>query len=76
MHDQPNENFPNLKLKNLYGNSIIGWMKKHVTLKFKLAHMNSILVEIWGASKLSSATIAQEDFNKTQIPPFPRRTRA
>ena len=31
MHDQPNDKVPNVKLKNLYGNAIMNWMRHHVT---------------------------------------------
>ena len=45
MHDQLNNNAPNLKLKNLYGKARMNWMRKHGTLKFTTAQMNDIFVE-------------------------------
>ena len=40
----PNDNRPNLKLKGLYGQSIMNWHKQHGTLKFTISHMNAVLV--------------------------------
>ena len=68
MHDQPNNNGPNLKLNYLYGNARMNWMRNNGTLKFTRAHMNSILVEKWEAFKILSATITQEYFKKTHLP--------
>ena len=47
VHDQPNYNVTNMTLKNMYVNAIINCMRKHGTLKFALAHMNSVLVATW-----------------------------
>ena len=52
IHEHTNNNGPNLKLKNLYGNSIMNCMKNHGTLKFNPAHINFFLVETWEAFKL------------------------
>ena len=52
VHDQPNDNGPNMKLNNFYGNARMNWMRHHGTLKFTSAHMNSVLVETWEAFKL------------------------
>ena len=62
VHDQPNDNGLNMKLDNFYGNARKKCMRKHVTLKFTPAHINYVLVETWGAFKLSSATITQKRF--------------
>ena len=45
MHYQTNDNFPNMKLNNLYGNTRTTWMRHHRTLKFTLSQMNSVPVE-------------------------------
>ena len=71
VHDQPSNNGPNMKLKILYGNARINCMRHHVTLKFILAHINSVLVETWEIFKLSSATITQKYFKKTHLIPPP-----
>ena len=44
LHDQPNNNGPNLNLNNIYNNSRMKWTRKNGTLKFTPAHMNAILV--------------------------------
>ena len=44
VHDHPNDNGPNLKLNNMYNNAIMKWKRKHGTLKFTPAHINTILV--------------------------------
>ena len=44
VHNQPNDNGPNLKLVNMYGNSRMNRMRKHGTLKFITTHTNSVLV--------------------------------
>ena len=69
-HDQPNDNGPNTKLNNLYGNKVMNWMRYHGTLKFKRYHMNSVLVETWEDLKLSSATITHKAFKKTHLLPL------
>ena len=69
-HDHPNDNGPNLKPENLYGNEIMNWMRNNGTLKFMVAHMNDSLDETWEAFKLSSTTITQETFKKTHILPL------
>ena len=65
MHYQPNNNGPNKKLKNLYGNARMNWMIHHVTLKFTPANMNYLLIETWEYFKLLSAKICQKYFKKT-----------
>ena len=69
VNDQPNNNGPNLNLNILYGNVIMKWMRKHGTLKFTPAHMNSVLFEKWESLKISYATITQEYFKKKHISP-------
>ena len=70
MHDQKNDNGPNMKLKNLYGNARMNWMIHHGTLAFTPAHMNSALVATWEAFKLSTATITQKSFKRTHLLPL------
>ena len=60
VHYQPNDNGPNMKLKNLYGNARINCMRHHLTIKFSPLHMNYALVETWEAFKILSATITQK----------------
>ena len=74
VHDQPNNNGPNMKLNNFYDNAKMNWMRHHGTLKFTPAHMNYVPVETWEAFKLSYVTITQEYFRMTHIsPPLPTR---
>ena len=70
VYDKQNNNGTNLKLNNLYGNARMNWMSKHVTLKFTIAHINSIIVETWEYLKTPSTTITQEYFKKTHLPPL------
>ena len=70
MHGHPNDNGPKIKLKNVYGNARMNWMRHHGTLKFTPTHMNSVLVETWEYFKPSFATITQEYFKKTHLPPL------
>ena len=66
----PNKNGPNTKLKNLYGNAKMNWIRNHGTLKFTLTHINYFLVVTWEAFKILSATITKNYFKKTHIPPL------
>ena len=68
VHDHPNNNGPNTKLNNMYGNARMKNMKHHGTLKFSLPRMNSTLVETWGAFELSHTKITQKSPNKTPPP--------
>ena len=43
-------------------------MSHYVTLKFTQPHINYVLVETWEAFKLSSTTISQKYFEKTNLP--------
>ena len=43
-------------------------MSHYVTLKFTQPHINYVLVETWEAFKLSSTTISQRYFEKTNLP--------
>ena len=45
VHDQPNDNGPNMNIKNLYGNARMNWMRHHRTLKSTPPHTNYVLVE-------------------------------
>ena len=77
VHDQSNNNGPNLKLNNLYDNARMNWMSNHGTIKFTPSHINSVLVETWSAFKISSAKITQESSKKTHLPPpFPYWTKS
>ena len=67
VHYQTNDNGPKMKLKSLYVNAIMNWMRHHGTLKFIPPHMNSILVETWEAFKISSEIITHNDFKKTHL---------
>ena len=67
VHDYPNDNVPNIKLKNLYGNARMNCIRHYGTLKFTPPHMNSFLVETWEAFKLSSAEITRKGFKKTHL---------
>ena len=44
VHEHLNNNGQNLKLKNFNGNERMNSISKHVTIKFTMAHMNTILV--------------------------------
>ena len=46
VHDHPNNNSPNTKLNNLYGNTRMNWMSNHGTLNFTPPHMNYVIVDI------------------------------
>ena len=67
VHDQPNDNGPNMNIDSLYGNSRMNWTRHHGTLKFIPAHINSVLVETWEAFKLPSATTTQKAFKNTHL---------
>ena len=45
-------------------------MRKHVTLKSTMGHMNAVLFETWEAIKLSYIAITQEAFNNTHLSPL------
>ena len=51
VHDHTKYIGPKKKLNILYGNSIMKWMRYHVTLNFTPTQMNYVLVEIWEAFK-------------------------
>ena len=70
LHDQRNDNGPKTKVKNLYGNVKMNYMRHHGNLKFTPAHMNSFFVSTQEAFKLSSAKISQHAFKKTHILPL------
>ena len=70
LHNQPNNNGPNMKRNYLYGNARMNWRGNHGNLNFTLSHINSIFVETWEAFKLSSATINQKHFKKTRLLPI------
>ena len=70
MHDQKNDNGQNMKLKNLYGNAIMNWMRHHGTLKFTPSQKNYVLVATWVSFKPSSEKITQNTFKRTHILPL------
>ena len=70
VHDQPNDNGPNMKIKDLYGNVRINWMRYHGTLKFTPHHLNYVLVETQEAFKLSSTKTTHKYFRKNKILPI------
>ena len=45
VHNRPNNNGPNLNLKNIYGNTRINQMRKYGALKFMTDHKNAILLK-------------------------------
>ena len=69
VHDQLNDNGPNLKLKYLFCEARMNWMRKHITLKFTIAQINATMVETWEAFKNSSASITKYAFNNPPPPP-------
>ena len=71
MHDQTGDNGPNMKIKNLYGNTIINWTRHHGTLKFTLSQMNSGHVITCEAFTLSTTTITQNALKNKNNPPPP-----
>ena len=59
-----------MKLNNFNDNARMNWTRHHGTLKFSPTHINYVLVEIWKAFKLLSATITQKYFKKTHLTPL------
>ena len=53
----PSDNEPNVKFNNMYGNIRMDWMRKDITLKFNMDHMNSIPVETLEAFNSESTSI-------------------
>ena len=74
VHDQKNNNVPNMKLNNFYGNTRMNWMIHHRNLKFTPPHMNYVIVETCEYFKPQSVKINQKYFKNT--PPSPQRTSA
>ena len=70
INDQPNDNGPNSTLKALYNILKAKWILKYGTTRFQPHHMNSILVEAWGAFKVSSGNIIVDSFAKTHLFPL------
>ena len=70
MHDHTNNNGTNMKPKNLYGNEIMNWMRKHRTLKFTPDLMNYVLIKTWEAPKLSPTATTHKYFNTTHLSPL------
>ena len=62
-NSHPNDDVPKLKLKGLYVQAIMNWQRQHGTLKFKKAHMNAVLVEIWRYFHIYSSPIITNAFN-------------
>ena len=69
VNDHPNDNVSNAKLNYLYNDVKSVWMMKYGTTKILTHHMNSILVESWGAFKVSAVNIIRDSFVKKNYPP-------
>ena len=69
INEQPNYNGPNAKLKSLYNMEKSAWMLKYGMKKFSPHHMNSVLIEAWGAFNISSGKIIRDIFSKIIYPP-------
>ena len=70
VNGQPNNNGPSMKLKNVYGNERMKWMRKYGTLKFTPTHKNSVLVETWESFKISSTTTTNKYFKNKHLLPL------
>ena len=70
VHYQTNDNGPKMKLKSLYVNAIMNWMRHHGTLKFTSSQMDYVLVETWEAFKISSTIIIEEYFKNKHLLPL------
>ena len=70
VHNHINDNGPNMKLKNPYGNTRMNWMIQHGTLKVTPAQTNSVLILTWGYLKIYFVKTTQNDFRKTHTPPL------
>ena len=60
----------NAKLKSHYKDTKALWELKYGTKNLLLHRMNSILVQAWGASKVSTENIIRGSSVKTNIPPL------
>ena len=67
INDQTNENDTNSKLKSLYNVAKSLWMLNYGMTKFSHHHMNSVLVEAWGAFNISDENIIGYIFAKKKI---------
>ena len=80
INDQLNYNDPNTKLNSLYKVSKAAWMLNYGTMKFLPFHMNFVLVESWGAFKVSAGNIISNIFVKNLLllisPKITRNTQA
>ena len=47
-NDQPNNNYPNEKVEDIYNNSNDSYIIKHKIMKILPPQINTILVEAWG----------------------------
>ena len=70
INDQPNDNGPNLTLKDLYNISKANRILKYGTTRFQPHHMKYVLVEAWGAFNVSSGNIIVDSFAKTHLLPL------
>ena len=70
VNGQPNNNGPSMKLKNVYGNERMKWMRKYGTLKFTPTHNNSVLVETRESFKISSMTTTNKYFKNKHLLPL------
>ena len=55
--NQPNDNWPNSKLKSLYNVSKAKWILNYGNMRFQPHHMNSVLVETWKYFTVSAGNI-------------------
>ena len=69
-NDQTNDDAPNDKLKSLCNAAKAAWMPKYGTGKFLTYHMNYVLVEAWGALKVSASNIIRDISVKKKLPPL------
>ena len=67
---QPNDNGPNTKLRSLYNVVKSACLMKYVMKRFSPHHMNSALVEVWDAFKMSARNIIRDRFAKNILPPL------
>ena len=70
INNQTNDNGPDSKLKALYNISRAKWILKYGNTRFQPHHMNSVLVEMWEAFKLSSGNITRYRFYKNRLLPL------
>ena len=70
VNNQPNDNGPNSKLKDICNISKYNWMLKYNTTIFQPRHMNYVLVETWEDFMLSTVNIIRYSFAKIRLLPL------